>query len=174
MKYGIDNEAVAAVKYEEHMKKEGNPVKLLECGLFVSLENGQLAASPDRIVIEQNTAERGCLEIKCCFKGKEGTPEEAIKKYQQESSFPLKLVKDQIVLKDKHSYFYQVQMQMAITGCKWCDFVFFTNKSAPVLIERITFDNKFWNSTKEKLINYHYKNIVPALVSLNFRNLRSA
>lgn len=169
LKYGIDNESVAAQKYQQQMEKQGNDLLIDECGLFVSVANGQLAASPDRIVTETQSGNKGCLEIKCLFKHRDVTPTEAVKSSEKNSSFALKCINDKITLKERHAYFYQIQMQMAITNLPWCDIVFFTNKNAPVLILRISFDKIFWEKTKEKLLEFHNSNIIPALVALQFK-----
>ena len=60
-----------------------------------------------------------------------------------------------------HNYYYQVQGQMAITGRPWCDFVVWTPKGMSV--ERILFDNDFWDSVKPKLLKFHCKAILPEL-----------
>jgi len=169
LKYGIDNEKNAVAKYQEQMKHNGTPVMFEECGLFISTENGQLAASPDGIVSIPENGEKGCLEVKCLYKSRNMTPEQAVKEFQQKSTFPLKLIKDQVVVKEKHTYYYQMQMQMAVTTLPWCDFVIFTNKDSPVLVERVHFNKSFWESTKKKLLEFHQIHIVPALVCLQFK-----
>lgn len=169
LQYGIDNEDNAALKYKEQMEQNGTPVILEECGLFVCKENGQLAASPDRIVNMMGTGVKGCLEIKCLFKCKDmQNISEAVTKFEKESNFPLKHVKGQITIKENHSHYYQIQMQMAVTTLPWCDFVVFTNKDSPVFMERVHFNSSFWGKTKEKILDYHQRNIVPALACMQF------
>ncbi len=45
-------------------------------------------------------------------------------------------------LKRTHPYYCQVQGQMGVTKRQWCDFIVFTTKG--ISIERIEFDDEFW------------------------------
>ena len=71
-------------------------------------------------------------------------------------------------MKESHSYYYQVQMQMGVTGSKRCDLVLFTSATEDVLIIRANFDENFWCRLEEKLLDFHSINIVPALVAQGF------
>ena len=44
-------------------------------------------------------------------------------------------------LKRNHAYFTQVQGQMGVTGCEWCDFIVYTSKG--LYVERIQFEPQF-------------------------------
>ena len=66
-------------------------------------------------------------------------------------------------LKHSHSYFCQVQGQMALTERKWCDFVVYTEKG--ICIERIEYDHFFWESVLlPKLINFYDNCLAPEIV----------
>lgn len=67
-----------------------------------------------------------------------------------------------VVLKKHHSYYYQVQGQMAMCRRKWCDFVVWTC-SGKISIERITFDEQFWMETVAKLNEFYLKAFIPEL-----------
>ena len=67
-------------------------------------------------------------------------------------------------LKRNHSYYCQVQGQMAITGRTWCDFVVYTTKG--IAVERITFDKLFWeNELLPKLVDFFDNYVAPEIVS---------
>ena len=128
MKFGIDNEAIAVEKYEAQMTAEGKNVTVSTCGLFVDLEYEQLAASPDRLVTDSSVPEPlGIVEVKCLYSCRDKSPREAVTARGSTNIFPVKYIGNNFILKENHSYFYQVQMQMGVTGRKWCDFVLFTN-----------------------------------------------
>ena len=66
-----------------------------------------------------------------------------------------------IELRRNHDYFYQVQGTLAITKCSWCDFIVWTPTAFSV--ERISFDSKFWEEAKAKLIRFYKTEILPEL-----------
>ena len=59
---------------------------------------------------------------------------------------------DRVKLKHKHAYYTQVQLEMAVTGRPWIDFVVFTSldedegKDTDIFIERIYFSSSFWEN----------------------------
>ena len=81
--------------------------------------------------------------IKCPYKFREHTIAEACCNKQ----FYCELVPQAggshslIQLKKNHSYYSQIQGQMAITEITWCDFVIYTTKD--LLVERLAFDKCF-------------------------------
>ena len=63
-----------------------------------------------------------------------------------------------------HRYYPQVQGQMAVGECPWCDFVLFTKKG--VSVERIKFDSSYWeNDVLLKLSNFYNNCLAPEIVS---------
>ncbi|KAL1426020.1 hypothetical protein MTO96_003489 [Rhipicephalus appendiculatus] len=63
VKYGIANEAVAAVRYEEVLKAMGHNVTVSTCGLLLNPAFPWLGASPDRIVYDPLELSYGVVEI---------------------------------------------------------------------------------------------------------------
>lgn len=157
---GIDFEPFAKKKYEEIT---GNFVT--ECGLFVSIENGILAASPDGIIDVH-----GIVEIKC------------------PNVRPLQLCtrKDRILVQDKtdpskiflnrqHPYYYQIVMQMYVSDKLFCDFVvYFMDKESgneDIWIERISRSestDKLWIEMKLKLVKFFTEDLAPEIVHPRF------
>lgn len=69
---------------------------------------------------------------------------------------------DNFCLKETHSYYIQVQGQLAITGLTWCDFCVFVSESNEICVHRIQFDLNFWTDKllpklKQFYINYGLK-----------------
>ena len=84
-----------------------------------------LGVSPDGVVYDPSHHDNpyGFLEIKCPYCVREKTPLEAA----ADSSFYCAIGSDgDVVLKRSHSYYSQIQGQMAIGEHTWCDFVVYT------------------------------------------------
>ncbi|XP_033726735.1 uncharacterized protein LOC117316303 [Pecten maximus] len=142
MRYGIASEPVAANAYVERLNGE---VNIYPSGLVVSPWSPWLAASPDRkVYCPTLNPKYGLLEIKC--------PVNPLSECQY-------LTKDEngYKLKERHNYFYQVMMQMAVTGMEWCHFFVWTPEESH--LELILFNTNTWKEMKEKLDDfffYHY------------------
>ena len=131
MRYGLESEPKAILKYEE----QSNTV-VCKSGLWVNPNYPFLGCSPDGIV-----GEDGLLEIKSLKIFKHSTIESVVEKW---STLP-KVVKQgqcfitedgQCILKSSHDYYYQIQMQLLVTERIFCDFVLYA-ENGPVSIERI-------------------------------------
>ncbi|MEK7070241.1 MAG: lambda exonuclease family protein [Patescibacteria group bacterium] len=120
MQHGIDNEDNARKFYEE---TTGN--KVVEVGLCIPLWDKRIGGSPDGLV-----GDDGCIEIKC---PKRMYPKLTIEPFNMANITP--------------SHFDQMQGCMAILGRKWCDYVVYATESENVFIERVPFDEKYWNET---------------------------
>lgn len=124
-KYGLLNEDTARRKYVSVMKKEHPSITVKNCGLLVTPDYSHLGASPDGYVNCTHCEDHnGLIEIKCPSSShwRTKTPEECA----MDKKFFCCLVNGKVRLKRNHSYFYQVQGQLAISGRKWCDFVVWT------------------------------------------------
>ena len=78
-------------------------------------------------------------------------------------SFYCQLVNDQIRLKKSHHYYYQVQGAMAMADVKWYDFIVWTTND--MNIEKITFDQIFWDLCYSKLKSI-YRSFYPRSFTL--------
>uniref|UniRef100_A0A146M3I5 Uncharacterized protein n=1 Tax=Lygus hesperus TaxID=30085 RepID=A0A146M3I5_LYGHE len=78
---------------------------------------------------------------------------------EQRSRFYLKQDGSKYFLPRNHIYYKQIQMQLGITGFKWCDFVIWTPKG--LFVERIEQDETWWEDVSLKLMNVHEKFICP-------------
>ena len=160
MAYGIEHESTAVLKY---VNAATEPVQVRECGLFVDIENGQLAASPDRIATIGG--QDVVIEVKCLSSCRTLSPINAIRLKQGESGFAFRVINSGVSLKEKHPYHYQVQMQMAVTGLTQCHVVVFTSPDHDICICEVGFDRVFWDSMKTKMLDFHASFVVPALVN---------
>lgn len=64
-------------------------------------------------------------------------------------NFYLQVVGSNLHLKHEHSYYFQVQCQLALTGAAFNDFVVYTHRS--LFIERFAFDEQFWTNAVRKV-----------------------
>ena len=127
-----------------------------ENGLYVHLEKPYLAASPDGIVVDESVEYPGLLEIKCPLSK---LPVDALA--SQQRKFCLIMDEHGLKLNVNHQYYSQIQMQMAVTGHMWTDFVVFTDTDdgPSVFVQRIQFSNIFWDAT-EKCVSKFYEQFV--------------
>ncbi|KAJ4921298.1 hypothetical protein JOQ06_000778 [Pogonophryne albipinna] len=146
----------------------GRSVSVLACGLFLDAQRPWLGASPDGIVTDSRTGQwLLCLEVKCPYKHKDRRVEDACR---DDPNFCLKIQDEDrrrpgevpvYVLKSSHSYFTQVQFQMAVTGLHQADFVVFTLKETAVV--PVTFDPELWEETLSKLEKFYQDAVLPRL-----------
>ncbi|KAK4883166.1 hypothetical protein RN001_006485 [Aquatica leii] len=130
VQYGQMNEKNAIHSYCE---KTGE--KVMECGLFVHLDCGYLAASPDGL-----TDSGGIIKVKCPKAAEHLTIQESIKTIK---GFCL----------DK----------LHVTGKEWCDFIVWTDND--IYVERIFPDYDFWRQTLlPKLTFFFEKVLLPEIV----------
>ncbi|XP_028129072.2 uncharacterized protein LOC114325263 isoform X1 [Diabrotica virgifera virgifera] len=151
-KYGNDNEPNALKDFEKLLG-----VKVVNCGVFVSKDYPFLAASPDGLI-----GKDGLVEIKCPYKSQNVTPEEGIRsKLIQCATLENNVFK----LKREDKYYYQVQGQLFVTGRQYCYFVVWTPLG--LLYERIIKDEQFWNNELQKLEEFYFDHLLPALLTEN-------
>lgn len=159
MSWGVRNEKAAVQAYEQLKSQAvGKPVRVDDCGLFIHQEKKWIAASPDGIIKEAATGKTlGLLEVKCPYKHRNRTVREACK----DKDFCLEVDGDSYALKKDHSYFTQVQCQLAATGFQQADFVVHTTKETAVV--PVEFDAKFWGQTVPKLEKFYSEAVIPHL-----------
>ena len=158
-------EPIAISKYVEYQKSNGHPdLTVCASGFIVSTSHPFLGASPDGAVYDPSNSLQpfGFLEIKCPYSARDMSPLEAC----MNSGFCCRVdsTTECVRLKESHTYFSQVQGQMAI-GCRpWCDFVLYTNKG--ISVEKISFNESFWNDKLlPRLISFYDNCVVPEIVS---------
>ncbi|EEC02805.1 hypothetical protein IscW_ISCW024145, partial [Ixodes scapularis] len=167
--YGIENKPLAVHQYVQLMAYYDKEVHVEETGLHVYPRYPFIAASPDRIVYDGEGV--GLLEVKCPCSKKGQTPKGAA----LDKKFFAHIVEGEVTLKRDSAYYYQVQGQLAVTGLPWADFVIWTNNGLlcdSISVERIAFDNTFWDSTILSGLLYFYERVViPERITRRVRRL---
>lgn len=135
MRWGNEQEENARILYE---KITGRHIVEVGSCKHPTIEN--FASSPDGFFYDENTGEKGCLEIKC-------PNQSTFMRYMDE-------VKDNgSLLTTKPEYFFQCQAHMMATDSHWVDFVVYCPfQQHPIHIVRITPDYSCF-AELEKRIN---------------------
>ena len=68
-------------------------------------------------------------------------------------------------IKKGHEYYYQMQTQMGVCDCDYCDI--FVYSSHGFHLERISFDSDFWKSVLLSITNFWKLYIAPELITQN-------
>ena len=112
------------------------------------------------------------MEVKCPFKHHGQTVEEACK----DETFCCTLVDGCMKLKQDHSYYLQVQGQLASTGLHWCDFVVWLGSPEKMACKRIQLCHEFWFQVMlPGLTSFYHSHAKPFLEGLGLasRNMVS-
>ncbi|XP_038549228.1 uncharacterized protein LOC119882927 [Micropterus salmoides] len=169
MSWGVQMEAEVVRRYQRLKSAAlGRSVSVQDCGLFIDAQRPWLAASPDGIVTDSRTGQRLlCLEVKCPYKHRHKRVEDAC---VEDPAFCLE-IQDQngqqpggspvYRLKTSHSYFTQIQCQLAVTGLRQADLAVFTLKETAVV--PVTFDPDLWQVTVSKLEVFYRDGVLPHL-----------
>ena len=155
IRWGREHEKDAIEAYENKMAYP--PGLVQKCGLFISKENGILAASPDGCVNLD-----GIVEVKCPYSLRDSIPEDWVRV----KNSPLVQLNDgTIQLSRKHDYYYQVVMQLHVTMRNWCDFIVWTPHGIfSDRIERNSETLKLWSRVLLKLDRFWEQDLAPELV----------
>lgn len=154
--YGQYFETAARNEYAKNSKSE-----TLQCGLLVHPAMPFFGYSPDGLVYDAGKLK--LVEIKCPVLGNHRSAVDVV------SNLDYLTVDDasQYSLKEKHTYYGQIQLGLYITGAQECDLIIYSS-----------FDNSFVNVVVKKdqyfLLNmlntlcqtYFYK-MLPAIVNYN-------
>jgi hypothetical protein len=164
IKNGINREPEARELYQSITGKI-----VEECGLFVHSVRGYLGASPDGLI-----GEDGILEIKCTTISPDKIPS------RPDNFLIFKNKKDptsDIMLRRNHKYFFQVIMQMYVSGRSYCDFLVYhkpENSEDPCwfleTICRNSFTDALWGRTEEKLSKFFHHEVAPEIVNSRFHS----
>ena len=144
IKWGKDKECDALKAYVEYMKSRHCNVEVRSSGFVIHINYPHLGASPDGLISCLCCEGEGCIEIKFPYSARECSVAEAA----TNKDFCSSEVNGHLHLKPDHSYFYQIQAQMFITNCNYCDFVIWTPKD--MTVERIYPNWTFWDKAVEK------------------------
>ena len=142
--HGLVHEKTAISRFESVTGRKVSP-----CGLYIDVEHPFLAATPDGLVDDGKL-----VEEKCPFKAKNNK----ILPGQLKNFLFLEERDGEVKLKKRHSYFFQVQGQMKISGKQSCYFITFT--LCDFHVEEIEYDDRFYNQEMlpvlREFYNTHY------------------
>ena len=133
-----------------------------EVGLKLSQNYQEFDASPDGITI-CNCCGEGCLEVKCPFLL---TKMSIVDFARKNATCLIENETGDLSLDRSHEYYYQIQMQMALTNTFHCDFVIWS--PTDFYCERVGFNEDFWLSESEKARKFHQNVITPELLGRYF------
>ncbi|KAJ8889269.1 hypothetical protein PR048_008767 [Dryococelus australis] len=141
MLYGPFHEELALKAAEQTIGRELN-----KCGMFVDNEYTYIAATPGL-----TSDGKGLVEIKFPLKIANIHPKQAAKDGMLEY---LKVTDDRIEINRRHSYHYQIQGQLRVTGKEYCLFGVWSSKGIEVL--EIHRDEDFWKKDIEPYLIRFY------------------
>ncbi|XP_023338397.1 uncharacterized protein LOC111709047 [Eurytemora carolleeae] len=154
IKYGRMNEAEAISELNSILEQEGLG-EVEECGIFVDIWKGFLAASPDGLV-----GKDGLVEVKCPIRCSEIS---VLELARIDSTFCLKEVEEgRLELKRNHNYYYQIQGQLHIAERSVCYFLVWSPHGSHM--ETIEYDQEFWEECEEILENFYRNCLLPEIV----------
>lgn len=148
MKYGIQNEGVAADMYKTQFGRDTHLV-----GFLINPCLPHLGCSPDRRVFDDTEQHPwGLIEIKCSPASHLDNLQ-YLKFNERNGSYSLKKT---------HKYYYQVMGCLGLTGSQWCDFFVYCKDEFHC--ERVYFDELLFSEMLDKLnlffFDYHLNTCV--------------
>lgn len=167
IRHGRQQELTTRSLYSRKMQKKCKKFIVYDAGLVINPSFPYLGASPDGKVYDPTEKDPfGLMEIKNPYTWRNYTMEEAC----ADSNFFLHMVDGKPKLKenDKSGYYDQVQGQLAITGLPWCDFVVHLSGSHSVNVQRIYFNQRYWEENLfPKLKIFYFDHALPFLAKLH-------
>jgi hypothetical protein len=148
MDHGIINEEVAISKYIEYT---GIKFKVEESGLIVSKKRPYLAASPDRLL-----GQNDLIEVKCPYSSRNSVINPVTVPYLYFDE------KGSLCLKSDHQYMYQIQGQLSVAEKKVCYLVVYTYCDLKIIL--IEQNPTFISEMLSKLDLFYEKYFLPALL----------
>ena len=148
--------------YTDYFKMIGHPIVFDKCGFVINTDYYFMGASPDGKVTEsslEGSKKFGILEVKCPEQFKNVDPKHAA---MVAENFCLELCDDgELRINTNHAYYDQIQHQLAMTGCHYCDFIVYTFKGAA--IDRVYFDSEHWKKLCQKVCSFYFKYFLKVL-----------
>ena len=157
MQYGIDNELGALKKFAIQHRLKHRKCKFIQPGLILLPQHPCIGASPDAI-FDCRSCGKFLVEVKCLFGIKDSHPRVAIKQRKLATK-----TENGMKLDEKHTYYHQIQTQMAVTNIHKAFLCLYTDKGIECI--EVNFNAKFWDECKEKLLAFWKQNLFPKLTN---------
>jgi hypothetical protein len=146
-------------------------------GMFVSLQNGVLGASPDGVV-----GEDGIVEVKCPYSARNHMLRVDVVKACE---YLVGCNDGSVQLKKSSHYYRQIVMQLHVSNRDWCDLVVWTqgpeengvpvHRKGFIVVVKITKNDDtlgLWNLMVPKLLKFYREDFAPELTNSRFdRNM---
>ena len=137
------------------MRLSGYEVVVEPCGFVIDENNFILGAAPDgKVVVD---CEFGLLEVKCSVEYKNIVPKD-ISFISKNPPFLYSETSSKLLINKSHTYYNQIQMQLALTTQSWCDFIFYTSEG--LIMHRVQFDEAHWHKLQTKILNFYLEYIL--------------
>ena len=130
-----------------------------EPGMTIMLDYPYISATPD-LEINCLCHGRGLVGIKCPASINNQIPNP--KNYHH-----IEEIDGELSLKKNSEYYYQIQGQMAVTNCSFCDFFVFTFQGYVTC--RVNYNKHFWGEVIDSLIWFWKKFIAPELLFRGYK-----
>ena len=155
--WGCEHEDDARDQNISIMEKDHARFSVSSSGLVVDATYPLFGVSPDGI-IKCNCCGVGVLEVKCPFRCRDKSFQEASK----ESTFFLVDNSGNMAVDTSRANYYQVQAQIKLCGANFGDFVALSEKE--LFVERIYLDNTFISDAMDKATSFFKVAVLPELV----------
>lgn len=177
-RFGINNEdrAIQQLSKLFNDRKVHSGSKIEKAGLFISMKENYMAASPDRILRCSCPACGGSaiIEIKSWFKYRNAKIRDAVKR-DRTLCLTIEQNSDneygRLVLKRNHPYYAQVQLQMNVCDINVCYFVVST--LVDIVCLRIPYNRSFCDELIAKSKLFVLRVILPELMGKFFTSPRT-
>ena len=156
-KHGIAMEVHAKEKVKTLFKKTHKKVRFYEPGMVVYEKHSFISASPD-LEVECECCGKSLVEIKCPYSICESTPT------SENLSYLVRVNENTTQLKTNTLYYAQVQGQLAVTATSMAWFFVYTHHGYH--IEKIMFDEEYWESILSNLTQFWHQYLAPVILKL--------
>ena len=167
MDYSKFYEPIAISYYEKYFKSHVY-IKVEPCGLVTDEQNYALGASPDGKVSLNDSY--GILEVKFSGEYKNVDPKDVCFISKNPWIRYCKNSKE-ITIRKTHSYYDQIQMQLALTCQSFCDFIFYTNKG--MVIDLVEFDECAWNTLSKRVLKFYFNCLLDNFILREEKEIKS-
>ena len=72
-------------------------------------------------------------------------------------------VTEKIHINKSHTYYDQIQMQLALTTQTWCDFVFYTSKG--LVTDGVFYDEEHWCKLQKSILDFYFRYMLDEIVT---------
>ena len=155
LSHGRYHEPIALEKYTTYMRMVLSRNILIEnCGFVIDKNNYVMGATPDAKITDTSaTSLFGIAEVKCTEEYKDIDPKD-ICYISNEFCLSYDTDTGNTTLNRDHSYYDQVQMQIALSTQTWCDFILYASKG--MVIDRIPFNSVHWEHLKCNILKFYF------------------